>query len=277
MSALDESLFGEVQDPGDQTWFEEDWTSGDWSEDWWSDELVVAVYASDTWDDDWWWPTWDEGWSDAWTYTSWSVVQAPVEKTAPEPKATSGPAVNAVTLEPVPSSKAKAKATSKAPAKTSGLALAAVTLGSMFAGTSSCLVPSPCHDVSLGCMLEGCVDFNDFSVSSGDSSFQLPSWELPPVVYHLPHQDKLGDAADVLHPRLWKIGDLGTLTQGSLIPTWQRMNFWLLLLIIHRMKLGSCSILAQLQIAAHQTLRQSFRCCDLTRERRHLRAFLARL
>ena len=33
VSALDESLLGEVEDPGDQTWFEEDWTSGDWSED----------------------------------------------------------------------------------------------------------------------------------------------------------------------------------------------------------------------------------------------------
>ena len=48
VSALDESLFAEVEDPGDQTWFKEDWTSGDWSEDWWSDELVAVVYASDT-------------------------------------------------------------------------------------------------------------------------------------------------------------------------------------------------------------------------------------
>ena len=47
VSALDENLFGEVEDPGDRTWFEEDWTSGDWSEDWWSDELVAAVYASE--------------------------------------------------------------------------------------------------------------------------------------------------------------------------------------------------------------------------------------
>ena len=105
------------------------------------------MYASDTWDDDWWWSTWDEGWSDAWTDTSWSVVPAPVEKAtplaapaAPEPKATSGAAVSAVTLEPVPPSKAKAKATSKVPAKASGLALPAVTLGSMFAGTSFCFV-----------------------------------------------------------------------------------------------------------------------------------------
>ena len=105
MSALDENLFGEVEDPGYQTWFEEDWTSGDWSEDWWSDELVAAVYVSDTWDDDWWWSTCDEGWSDAWTNTSWSVFPAPVEKAtsleapaAPEPKATSGAAVSAVTL-----------------------------------------------------------------------------------------------------------------------------------------------------------------------------------
>ena len=215
VSALDESLFGEV-DPGDQTWFEEDWTSGGWFENWWSDELVAAVYASDTWDDDWWWSTWDEGWSDAWTDTSWSVVPAPVEKAtslaaplAPEPKATSGATVSAVTLELV------AKAASKAPAKASGLALAAVTLGSMFAGTSSCLVPSPCHEVSLGCMLEGRVDFDDFSASvpCGDSSLHLLSWELSLVVYHLPHQDEFGDGTDVLHPKTledWGLGNLDT-------------------------------------------------------------------
>ena len=120
-----------------------------------------------------------------------------------------------MTLEPVPSSKAKAKATWKAPARASGLAPAAVTLGSMFAGTSSCLVPSPCHEVSLGCMLEGCVDFDDFSASApcGDSSLHLPSWELSPVVYHLPHQDELGDGADVLRPKTledWGHGNLDT-------------------------------------------------------------------
>ena len=220
VSALDESLFGEVEDPGN--WIEEDWTSGDWSEDWWSDELVAAVFASDTWDDDWWWSTWDEGWSDAWTDSSWSVVPAPAEKAtslaapaAPEPKATSGAAASAVTLEPVPSSKAKAKATSKAPAKASGLALAAVTLGSMFAGTSSCLVVPPRHDVSLGCMLEGDVDVDDFSASVPcvDSSSHLPSWELSPGVYHLPHQDELGDGADVLRPKTlenWELGNLDT-------------------------------------------------------------------
>ena len=114
VSAPDESLFDKAEAPGDQSWLEEDWISGDWSEDWCSDELVAAVHASDTWDDDWWWSTWDERWSDAWTDTSWSVVPAPVEKVtslaapaAPEPKATSGAAVSAVTLEPVPSSKAR--------------------------------------------------------------------------------------------------------------------------------------------------------------------------
>ena len=147
------------------------------------------------------------------------MVPARVEKAtllaapaAPEPKATSGAAVSAVTLE---SSKAKAKATSKAPAKASGLALAAVTLGSMFAGTSSSLVAPPCHEVSLGCMLEGCVDFDDFSVlvPCVDSSSHLPSWELSPVVYHLPHQDKLGDGAEALHPKTledWGLGNLDT-------------------------------------------------------------------
>ena len=127
------------------------------------------------------------------TDTSWSVVPAPVEKAtslaapaAPKPNATSGAAVSAVTLEPVPLSKAKAKATAKA----SGLALAAVTLGSMFAGTT-CLVVPPCYDVSLGYMLEGCAGFDDFSASAWcvDSPVHLPSWELSPVVYHLPHQD----------------------------------------------------------------------------------------
>ena len=64
-------------------------------------------------------------------------------------------------------------------------------------------------------MLEGCVDFDDFlaSVPCGDSSVHLPSWELSPVVYHLPHQDELGDGADVLHPKTlddWVIGNLDT-------------------------------------------------------------------
>ena len=62
-------------------------------------------------------------------------------------------------------------------------------------------------------MLEGCVAFDDFSASCGDSSLHLPSWELSPVVYHLPHQDELGDAADVLHPKTledWGLGNLDT-------------------------------------------------------------------
>ena len=218
VSALDESLFGEVEDPGDQTWFEEGWTSGDWSEDWWSDELVAAVYASDTWDDDWWWSTWDEGWGDAWTDTSWSVVGAPVEKAtslaapaAPEPKATSGAAVSAVALEPVPSSKAEAKATSKAPAKASGLALAEVTLGSMLLAV---LLAWLLHHVMM-CHLVAClkvVDFDDFSpsVPRVDSFSHLPSWELSPVVYHLPHQDELGDEADCIQD----FGRLGSWEPG---------------------------------------------------------------
>ena len=151
---------------------------GDWSEDWWSDELVAAVYASDTWDDDWWWSAWDEGLSDAWTDAS------------------------------------KAKATSKAPAKASGLALAAVTLGSMFAGTSSCLVPSPCHEVSLGCMLEGCVDFDDFSasVTCGDSSLHLPSWEtclLLCITCHIKTNLEMEQTCCIL-----RLGGLGTWEAG---------------------------------------------------------------
>ena len=142
---------------------------GTWSEDWWSDDLVAAVFGDGTWDDDWWWSTWDDGWSDVWTDTSWSVVPPPaVEKAtssaappASEPKATSGAPVSAVTLEPPPTSKAKAKATSKASPKASGFAVAALTLGSVFAGTSSCLVSPPGLDVSLDCMLDGCVAFND--------------------------------------------------------------------------------------------------------------------
>ena len=37
------------------------------------------------------------------------------------------------------------------------------------------------------------------------------SWELSPVVRHLPHQDELGDGADVLHPKTledWGLGNL---------------------------------------------------------------------
>ena len=64
-------------------------------------------------------------------------------------------------------------------------------------------------------MLEGCVDFDDFSASvlCGDSSLHLPSWELSPVVYHLPHQDELGDRAHVLHSKTledWGLGNLDT-------------------------------------------------------------------
>ena len=134
---------------------------------------------------------------------------------APGPKATSGAPVSAVTLEPVPTSKAKAKATSKAAPKASGSAIAALTLGSMFAGASSCVVAAPCPDVSLDGMLDGCVAFNDFSVSGtcGDSSLQLPTWELSPVMYHLPHPDELGCDSSLFHPRIlqeWGFGHLDT-------------------------------------------------------------------
>ena len=89
--------------------------------------------------------------------------------------------------------KGKAKATSKAAPKASGFAIAALTLGSMFAGTSSCVVAPPCPDVSLEGMHDGCVAFNDFSVAGtcSDSTLHLPTWELSPVMYHLPHQDEL--------------------------------------------------------------------------------------
>ena len=64
-------------------------------------------------------------------------------------------------------------------------------------------------------MLEGCVDFDCFSASAPcvDSSSHLPSWELSPAVYHLPHQDELGNGADVLHPKTledWGLGNLDT-------------------------------------------------------------------
>ena len=122
--------------------------------------------------------------------------------------------MSAVTLEPAPTSKAKAKATSKA-APASGFAIVALTLGSIFAGTSSCLVSSPCPDVSLGGMLDGCVAFNDFSVAGtcGDSSLHLPTWELSPVMHHLPHQDELGCESSLFHPKTlqdWGLGHLGT-------------------------------------------------------------------
>ena len=213
----------EGEELGDQGWFEDDWSADTWSEDWWSDDLVAAVFGDGTWDDDWWWSTWDDGWSDGWTDTSWSVVQPPaVEKAtssaapaAPEPTATSGAPVSAVTLEPPPPSKAKAKATSKASPKASGFAIAALTLGSMFAGTSSCVVSSPGLDASLDGMLDGCVAFNDFSVSGTcvDSSLQLPTWELSPVMYHLPHQDQLGYESSLFHPKTlqdWGLGHLDT-------------------------------------------------------------------
>ena len=112
-------------------------------------------------------------------------------------------------------SKAKAKATSKAAPKASGFAIAALTLGSMFASTSSCLVSPPCSDVSLDGMLDGCVAFNDFSVAGtcDDSSLHLPTWESSPVMYHLPHQDELGCESSLFHPKTlqdWGLGHLDT-------------------------------------------------------------------
>ena len=86
----------------------------------------------------------------------------------------------------------------------------------MFAGTSSCLVsPPPCPDVSLDGMLDGCVAFNDFSVAGacGDSSLRLPTWELSPVMYHLPHRDELGCESSLFHPKTlqdWGLGHLDT-------------------------------------------------------------------
>ena len=233
VGALDENLFGEVEDPGDQAWFEEDWTSGDWS-----DGLVAAVHASDTWDDDWWWSTWDEGWSDAWTDTSWSVVPAPVEKAtslaapvAPEPKATSGAAVSAVTLEPVPSSKAKAKATSKAPAW---------------------------H--LLQSHLEACL------------LALLLAWFL-----HHATMCHLVACLKVLHPKTLEDWGLGNLDTRCFDPY----------LAEHELVVASVDhpqdetwILFDSGAAANccpPDFAPEFPLCDLTRERRHLRAFLARL
>ena len=183
VSARDGNAPLEGAELGDQSCFEDDWSADTWSEDWWPDDLVAAVFGAGTRDDDWWWSTWDDDWSDGWTDTSWSVVQPPaVEKatsvTAPaasEPKATSGAPVSAVTLGPVPSSKAKAM--SKAAPKASGFAVAALTLVSVLAGASSCVVAPPCPDVSLDGVLDGCVAFNDFSVAGtcGDSSLQYPT------------------------------------------------------------------------------------------------------
>ena len=289
VSALDKGLFGEVEENGDQPCLEEDWTSGDWSEDWWSedwwsDELVAAVYASDTWDDDWWWPTWDEGWSDALTSTSWIVGPAPVEKAtslaapaAPEPKATSGD------FGPCAFIKGRGQGHFEGPCEN-------LWLGTCCSHTwkhvcwhffllGRWAVP-PCHNVSLGCMLAGCVDFDDFSapVPCVDSAVRLPSWELSPVVYHLPHQDEFGDEADVLHPKTledWGLGNLDTrffdpyLAEHELVVA--------SLLSIRKMKLGSCSILVRLQTAAHQTLRQNFPLLRLDERAKELRVSLARL
>ena len=123
VSALDENAVVDGEKfVGDQAWTEDDWAADTWSEDWWSDGLVAAVFGYDgTWDDDWWWSTWDDGWSDAWADTSWSVVPPPaVQKatssaapSAPDPKATSGAPVGALTLQMPVAPKAKAKATSK--------------------------------------------------------------------------------------------------------------------------------------------------------------------
>ena len=83
----------------------------------------------------------------------------------------------------------------KATAKERQSAIAALTHGSMFAGTLSCVVAPPCLDVSLEGKLDGCVAFNDLSVpgTCDDLSLQLPTWELSPVMYHLPDQDELGN------------------------------------------------------------------------------------
>ena len=223
VSALDENAPLEGEELGDEGWYEDDWSADTWSEDWWSDDLVAAVFGDGTWDDDWWWSTWDDGWSDGWTDTSWSVVQPPaVEKAtssaapaAPDPKATSGAPVSAVTLEPPPTLKAKAKATSKAAPKASGFAIAALTLGSMFAGASSCMVSPPAVDASLDGMFDGCVAFNDFSVAGtcDDPSLHFPTWELSPVMYHLPHQDQLGCESSLVHPKTlqdWGLRHLDT-------------------------------------------------------------------
>ena len=91
--------------------------------------------------------------------------------------ATSGAPVSAVTLETVPTSKARATATSKAAPKALGFASAALTFGSMLAGISSCVVAPPFPDVSLEGMLDGCVAFSDFSVAGAcdDSPLQFPT------------------------------------------------------------------------------------------------------
>ena len=44
---------------------------------------------------------------------------------------------------------------------------------------------------------------NDFSIAGtcDDSSLQPPTWELSPVMYHLPHQDELGCESSLFHPK----------------------------------------------------------------------------
>ena len=69
-------------------------------------------------------------------------------------------------------SKAKAKAISKVASKVSGFAIAALTFGSIFAGTSSYVVSPSGLDASLDGMLDNCGAFNDFSIAGScvDSS-----------------------------------------------------------------------------------------------------------
>ncbi|CAE7439381.1 RE2 [Symbiodinium natans] len=190
VSAVDENatLDGSFED-----WSVDDtWQVGDFEEEWWSDDLVAAVGLG--WSDEEWWPAWDDGWSSTWSDwndDTWSVVSPPpaVEKAtsappshAAEPKATSGAPVSAVTLGTPParlSSAAKPKATPKATSKASGLAIAAITLGSMFAGTQSCFV-SPTCDASLDCMLSGSIVFDGFGRSLGARS-DVATWQLSPV------------------------------------------------------------------------------------------------
>ena len=118
-------------------------------------------------------------------------------------------------LEPPPTSKTKAKAISKVAPKASGFAIAALTLGSIFADTSSCVLSPSDLDGSLDGMLDGHIAFNDFSVAGTcvGSSLQLPTWELSPVIYHLSHQDQLGCESSLFHPKTlqdWGLGRLDT-------------------------------------------------------------------
>ena len=62
---------------------------------------------------------------------------------------------------------------------------------------------------------KGKAAFNDFFVAGtcDDSSVRLPTWELSPAMYHLPHQDELGCESSLFRTKTlqdWGLGHLDT-------------------------------------------------------------------